>query len=58
MLSMCLNLSSALKISSEQIVEGDFDYQFIVDEDGFTKVKITYVSDAKSGSSWVFVPWH
>ncbi len=56
MLSMCLNLSSALKISSEQIVEGDFDYQFIVDEDGFTKVKITYVSDAKSGSSWVFVP--
>lgn len=52
-LTLCLNL---LSTASNQVVRGNFDYQFIVDEDGFTKVRITYISDVESGFSWVFVP--
>lgn len=33
-----------------------YSYEFIVDEDGFTTVNITYTTDSASGSSWVFVP--
>jgi hypothetical protein len=36
--------------------QGYVDYWFIVNEDGFTHVKIIYKSSLENGSSWVFVP--
>ncbi len=36
--------------------EGCFNYQFIVDENGSTLVRITYSSNMDHGSSWVLVP--
>jgi len=33
-----------------------FSYEFIVNEDGFTMVNVTFTTDADSGSSWVLVP--
>jgi len=33
-----------------------YSYRFVVDEDGFTSVRINYRSNLPNGSSWVFVP--
>lgn len=48
--------SSFTIVFSSPEPQGYVDYWFIVDEDGFTQVRIVYKSNMENGSSWVFVP--
>ncbi|MBS7634820.1 hypothetical protein KEJ34_04915 [Candidatus Bathyarchaeota archaeon] len=48
--------SSFTMVFSSPEPQGYIDYWFIVDEDGFTQVRIVYKSDMENGSSWMFVP--
>lgn len=54
-LVLCLGLGVISSFSSPE-VEGYFKYEFVVDEDGFTHVRISYTSSMERGSSWVVVP--
>jgi len=54
-LSVALNAEGLANIVSAQI-PGLFSYEFVVDEEGFTKVNITYTTNGARGSSWVLVP--
>jgi len=54
-LALCFNLITLISFSSPN-PDGFFRYEFIVDDDGFTLVRINYISDAEYGSSWVMVP--
>ncbi len=48
--------SSVMMVFSSPEPQGYVDYWFIVDEDGFTHVRIVYKSNMENGSSWIFVP--
>jgi len=43
-------------LNPQQPYPGTYHYRFVVDEDGFTRVKIRYESLAGEGASWVFIP--
>jgi hypothetical protein len=51
----CFNPTTSLLFSSPN-PDGFFKYEFIIDDEGFTLVRINYVSDVEKGSSWVMVP--
>jgi hypothetical protein len=55
LLTLCSYLPFMMIFSSPE-PQGYIDYWFIVNEDGFTHVKIIYKSAMENGSSWVFVP--
>jgi hypothetical protein len=55
LLTLCSYLPFMMIFSSSE-PQGYIDYWFIVNEDGFTHVKIIYKSAMENGSSWVFVP--
>ena len=55
-LSILLLCSGILPAFSSPKPEGCFSYQFIIDEDGCTLVRIVYSSNLESGSTWVLVP--
>lgn len=43
-------------VTVAQLANGDIDYRFIVDNEGFTSVNINYRNDGQSGSTWILVP--
>jgi hypothetical protein len=54
---LLLVLSFNLPVTSASAqASGLYDYEFIVDKEGFTIVNITFSSESAEGSSWVFVP--
>jgi hypothetical protein len=54
-LPLVLAFSFPVTSASAQ-TSGLYDYEFIVDEEGFTIVNIIYSSEDAEGSSWVLVP--
>ncbi|MBS7653702.1 MAG: hypothetical protein QXU95_02720 [Candidatus Bathyarchaeia archaeon] len=48
--------SSFTMVFSSPEPQGYIDYWFIVDEDGFTQVRIVYKNNMENGSSWMFIP--
>jgi hypothetical protein len=55
LLPLVLALSLPVTLASAQ-TSGLYDYEFIVDKDGFTIVNIIFSSEDAEGSSWVLVP--
>ncbi|MEM1550738.1 MAG: hypothetical protein QXR13_02250 [Candidatus Bathyarchaeia archaeon] len=51
-----MSLASALPAINSAPSSENYRYDFIVDNEGTALVRITYSSDAISGSSWVLVP--
>ncbi len=56
--SLALDMGVSVALASAQPLasNGEFDYKFVVDQDGFTFVNVTYISNSASGSSWILVP--
>lgn len=53
--SLAVNLEALMSLTFAQPLEL-FSYEFVIDEEGFTMVNITYRTDTDSGSSWILVP--
>ena len=46
----------SLPVATGEPAPDSYNYKFIVNEEGFTQVNITFQSAKDTGSSWVFVP--
>ena len=46
----------SLPVATGEPAHDSYNYKFIVNEEGFTQVNITFQSTKNTGSSWVFVP--
>ena len=52
---LILDYGSTMRLASAAPT-GSFNYEFIVDSEGSTTVKIVYTTEETSGSSWILVP--